>query len=720
MLCECNCGLQVQVSGRRITRVRGDRAHPASRGYLCEKAQRIDHYQNGPQRLTQPLRRNPDGSFSPIDWETAIREVAQRLSEVRDTHGGASIFYYGGGGQGNHLPGAYARATRAALGSRYRSNALAQEKTGEFWVSGHMMGGMVRADFEHCEVAVFLGKNPWHSHGIPRARATLHAISKDPARTLIVIDPRRSETADLADIHLAVQPGTDAWLLQAMVKTLLDEDLLAHDWLEEHTAGLDTIRPLFDGVSVQRCARICGVDVQTIREVTRLIAHARSVSLFEDLGVQMNRHSTLVSWLERLVWLLTGHFAREGCGFVPTPLQAIGHHSKRDRRSPVAGARIISGMVPCNVIAEEILTDHPARYRAMIVEAANPAHSLADSPRVREALSALDCLVVIDVAMTETARLADYVLPTSTQYEKGEATFFNFEFPHNAFQFRRPILEPPEGVLPEAEIHARLVEVLGAMPHELVSTLRAALEQGRDAFAMAFFGAAADRNFQAIAPVVLYRVLGPTLPHPNAAVLYAVCHLFAFGSPESLARAGFESGDQLFDAILDSPQGVVFARDRWEDIWDRIPGGTIQLALPELFDPLAELKHDPQPDPDYPYTLSAGERRGTTANTIFRGHEWRRRDRDGALRIHPEDVAALDLGEHARVTTRRGSVIVAVEASDRMQRGHVSLPNGMGLTPDEGAETAGVAPNELTRSEDRDFLAGTPWHKAVPARIEAV
>jgi anaerobic selenocysteine-containing dehydrogenase len=155
-------------------------------------------------------------------------------------------------------------------------------------------------------------------------------------------------------------------------------------------------------------------------------------------------------------------------------------------RSPKAP--IIAGLVPCNVIAEEILTDHPDRYRAMIVESANPAHSLADSRRMREALRALDCVVVIDVAMTETARLADYVLPTPSQYEKWEATFFNFEFPANYFHLRRPVLDPPPGsdLLPEPEIHARLCEALGAVTEAELAPLREAAALGRAAFATAF------------------------------------------------------------------------------------------------------------------------------------------------------------------------------------------------------------------------------------------
>src|SRR5260221_1866098 len=134
MLCSVNCGVEVKLEGRHITRVRGNREHVASHGYACEKAQRLDYYQNAKDRIDSPLRRRADGSFEKIDWDTAIREIAERLVRVRDTYGGASIFYYGGGGQGNHLCGAYSVATRRALGMTYLSNWLAQGKTGEFLV----------------------------------------------------------------------------------------------------------------------------------------------------------------------------------------------------------------------------------------------------------------------------------------------------------------------------------------------------------------------------------------------------------------------------------------------------------------------------------------------------------------------------------------------------------------------------------------------------------
>ncbi len=225
ILCSTNCGLQVQTQDGHFTRIKGDKTNPGSQGYTCEKPARLDHYQNHVDRITTPLRRKSDGSFEAIEWDTAIGEIAAKLSAIRDTHGGERILYYGGGGQGNHLGGAYSSATRRALGMRYTSNALAQEKTGEFWVEGAMFGGRPVPDFEHAEVSVFIGKNPWQSHGFERARPILRDIAKDSERHLIVLDPRRTETAELADIWLQVIPGTDAFVLAAMLRVLTDEDL---------------------------------------------------------------------------------------------------------------------------------------------------------------------------------------------------------------------------------------------------------------------------------------------------------------------------------------------------------------------------------------------------------------------------------------------------------------------------------------------------------------
>jgi anaerobic selenocysteine-containing dehydrogenase len=729
ILCECNCGLEVMLGGegdRHLVKLRGDKAHPSSRGYACEKPHRLDHYQNNADRLTTPMRRRADGTFEPIAWDTAIREVAARFTTVRDTHGGDSIFYYGGGGQGNHFPGAYATATRRVLGNRYRSSALAQEKTGEFWVAGRMMGSATRADFEHCDVAMFLGKNPWHSHSIPRARVALKELSADPARTLIVVDPRRTETAELADIHLAVRPGTDAWLLVALLKLLIAGDRIDHAFVAKHVAPgeLATITSALAAFSLDAAIARTGLDPALVRRTADVIGRARAFSSFEDLGVQMNHHSTLVSYLHRLLILLTGSFGKPGTHYIPTTLVDIfGGEAKRT--SPVVGARIVGGLIPCNAIADEILTDHPKRYRAMLVEAANPAHSLADSKRMREALASLDTLVVIDVAMTETAKLAHYVLPASSQFEKAEATFFNFDFPENYFHVRRRLLAPLGETLSEAEIHARLCEAMGALTDDDYAPLRAAAVQGLPTYAATFLARVLpDARLSPLAPVLLYRTMALPEDLREAAVVFGLAARAAMQHGRSLARAGFtgspiEVACKLFEKILASESGVIFAIDDWAEVIAR-GKPPFHLVLPELLDELARLDASPAADPAFPFVLTAGERRSFTANTIIRDPEWRKKDTQGALRINPDDAAVFGVatGDHLRLVTRRDAVTVSIEVTDSMQRGHIALPNGLGLG--YVGHPTGVAPNELTATEDRDPFVGTPWHKHVPARLERV
>jgi formate dehydrogenase len=354
---------------------------------------------------------------------------------------------------------------------------------------------------------------------------------------------------------------------------------------------------------------------------------------------------------------------------------------------------------------------------------------------MKEALAALELVVVIDVAFTETARLAHYVLPVASQFEKAEATFFNFEFPNNYFHLRKALMPPLPGLFSEAELHARLAEALGALPNDAITALREAWLDSRIAFRAKFFEVVANRRLAAVAPLLLYRAIGDLLPEGLAegAGVWFLCQSAAPRIEASLARAGFigsapEAADALFDALLSSKSAVIFAVDEWEESFARVrtPNGRIQLSIPELFDELDGLASETEPtSAEFPLVLSAGERRSFTANTIFRNPDWRRKDRDGALRMHPDDakqIGVLD-GGRVRLSTRRGTAEVCVEVSDRMLPGHISLPTGFGLDfPDaSGKQVAtGVAPNDLTRAEDRDWIAGTPWHKHTPARVEAL
>jgi anaerobic selenocysteine-containing dehydrogenase len=468
------------------------------------------------------------------------------------------------------------------------------------------------------------------------------------------------------------------------------------------------------------------------------------VSIYEDLGIQMAPHSTLNSYLEKLVVLLTGNFGIPGGMNLHSHFVALlgGGSNQRqgdpEPRTPVTGHRLVTGLVPCNVIPDEILGDHPDRFRAMLIESGNPVHSLADSQRMREALQALELVVVIDVALTETARQADYVLPAASQYEKWECTFFNLEFPHNVYHLRRPVFEPLAGTLPEYEIHRRLCRALGAYTDADVAPLRAAAELGRAAFADAFLTVGFEQpKLAKLAAVLLYEALGPTLTTPDgvpaagAAAVWGLAQRCALGYADSIRRAGITEagaaslGDALFDAILAAPNGLTFTVDDYDETMRRLQTSDkkVSLAIPVLlqeFDTLAD--QSPATTDEYPFVLAAGERRSSTANTIQRDPAWRKKDSQGALRVSLEDATRIGLsdGDRARITTKRGSAVAVVEVTDTLLSGHITLPNGFGLGPGGSSDAVGVAPNELTSSEDRDWFAGTPHHKHVRARLEKI
>jgi len=737
ILCSTNCGLQVQVEDGHFKKIKGDKTNPRSKGYTCEKPAGLDHYQNHADRITTPLRRKADGSFEAIGWDSAIEEVATKLSQIKDAHGGDKILYYGGGGQGNHLGGAYSGAMRRVLGMRYQSNALAQEKTGEFWVERKMFGGRPEPDFEHAEVAVFIGKNPWHSHGFERARPILRAIAKDPGRHLIVMDPRRSETAELADVWLQVIPGTDAFVLAAMLQTLVEEELLDREYLDAQASDGQLLFDVLAQVPIaDYCAR-AGVEEADVRKAARLIGNAKSASVLEDLGLEMAPHSTLNSYLEKLLYALTGNLGGQGAMNLGTHVGKLIGSSADNRTSPVGGHRIITGLIPCNAIPEEILTDHPDRFRAMFIESGNPVHSLADSPRMREALDALECVVVIDVAMTETAKHAHYILPAASQYEKVETTFFGGGFPDHTFLLRQPLFPVAEGTLPEPEIHSRIVRALGAFVDEDLQALREAADEGLEKFALAFAQAMGSQpELAAIMPVVLYETLGRSLGEglEGAALIWGAAQTLASSETNSVRRAGFdgegpELGNALFRAIMDHSNGVVVTSDPYEVTLERIrtDDGKINLVLPELLSELADLldEEPPKTSDAYPFILAAGERRTSTANTIYRNPGWRKKDAEGALRMSPGDAERLGIATGGRVliTTKRGAAEAVVEVNDTLREGHITLPNGHGLEyPDADGQRKvfGTPPNELTSGEDRDWFAGTPWHKHVRARVEVL
>ncbi len=738
-LCYINCGIEVAVADGRISKIRGDKANPRSAGYLCNKAQGIVNYVHHRDRLTTPLKRTASGGYEPITWDHAISEIAAKLASIVGTYGGSTLALYGGGGQGNHAGGAYATSLMRALKSRNVFNALAQEKTGDFWVNGHLFGAQTchtAEDIEHCDLLFVLGANPWLAHGFTNARHQLNAIRKDPERHLVVVDPRRSETAELADLHLQVRPGADAFLLGALLATLQRRGAFDEDFLAQRTTGEVDVVDVLRALPVAQFAAAADIPLAQIEQAADLIMAAKRMVVRAELGIQQSRHSTLNSYLEKLLFLLTGHFARTGTNTLHSWLAPLWGNGRGQRYAPT-DTEIIAGLLPPNVFADAILSPHPEHLRAVIVDSSNPLNTTADTARVIEAVAALELLVVVDVAFTETAQHAHYVLPASSQYEKCEYTLFNFEYPTNFFHVRSPVLPPLPGTLPEPEIYTRLARELGLLPVEAELTeLAAAATLGAERFSAAYRAFMATHTECApLTPLLLYNTLGRVLPDGTAAAapLWLACERVAT-TQTAAVRAALAAADTaslgelvqtLFNRVVGSRSGMAFTTH--DDAWSLLEHADrrVHLAIPLLLDALRTLDAEVEtPDNAYPFVLSAGQRRLQNANQILREPSFRSADPDGALLIHPADLIACGVAEQdwLAIESSRARLIVRARADKGLRRGHVVLPHGYGqsypLTDGERL-VSGPRINFLTDSHYRDPIAGTPYHKSVPVRVTA-
>jgi anaerobic selenocysteine-containing dehydrogenase len=752
VLCSHNCGLRVDVADGRIAKVRPDERNPISHGYACNKGFQIAHYVEHDERVEHPLRRRADGSFERVSWDEAIAEISQKLVALRDEHGPRSIGLVGVGGQANHNDAAYALSWLSAVGSKRWFNAFAQEKHQHFLID-HWMFDSAPTVFFHPDQAnthylLVMGTNPRISNRGHNANEYFKAFAQDDARRLVVVDPRETETARQADRHVRVRPGADAYLLLAIAATIASgEGLVDAEFVATRTRDFEALRGALAEVDVQEMARRCDVPVETIAEIAREFASAPSAAIMWDLAIEQTLFSTLNSYLIRVIATLTGNVGSDGgAAFfeTATPPQLSPKRFEEPERALASGIQSISalggfGMFSPTLVPEEVLHDHPERLRALVVEGSNPLLSFSDTARWREACDALDLLVVIEPAMTETARLADYVLPTPCGYEKWEQAGFPKGYPEIYVQLRPPVVPGPEEALPEAEIYARLAEgmaLFGEPPAELHELAKGALEPEG---AMAYLGALQSAANGSEAAVLFwgYRTLGPLLPSPALTSMWALCHQNALMRRESVLRTlgdawkdenGFALAAELFRRILDHPEGVEIAKaDDSDGLAANLnhADGKVRLAPAPMLDEIARaIESDLPTDPQYPLVLAAGLRTRWTANTIQRDPGWRKgREARCTLHIGAADAAALGIadGDAVRVATVRGEVELPAEIDGRCLDGHVWIPNGYGMVH-HGAKgepsTDGVNTNELVDAANRDPISGCPHTKYTLCRVE--
>src|SRR3954471_18878116 len=454
-LCEATCGLEVTLRDGAVERIRGDADDVFSKGFLCPKGVSIKELHEDPDRLREPMRKQPDGTFAPVSWDEAFAEIDARLMPlVRDSRDAAAV-YIGNPSAHNLATMLYGRVLLKALGSRNIYSGTTVDQYPKQLPSGLMFGSATTVpvpDLDRCEWLLVLGANPAASNGslmtAPNARGRLQAI-RDRGGRVVVVDPRRSRTAELADEWVPIRPGTDALLLFAMVHVLVDEGLVSLGRLSEMVEGLDVLTELAQDFAPETVAGACGVNADVIRRLARELAAAERGCVYGRIGTTAQAFGTVASWLVDALNTLTGNLDREGGAMFPRPATAPAKQAGPGRgvrtgrwTSRVRGLGEIFGELPVACLSEEIETPGEGQVRALVTVAGNPVVSTPNSARLAAALESLDFMVSLDVYINETTRFADLILPGPSPLERShyDVALYGFAV-RNVANYTPPALE---------------------------------------------------------------------------------------------------------------------------------------------------------------------------------------------------------------------------------------------------------------------------------------
>jgi anaerobic selenocysteine-containing dehydrogenase len=690
-LCEAICGLTIATQtaddgSTHIVSIKGDAEDTFSRGHICPKAVALQDIQHDPDRLRQPMRRIGN-NWHPIAWADAFALVAERLSALQTAHGQNTVAVY----QGNPSVHNYGLMTHSnyflgLLKTRNRFSATSVDQLPHHLTS-HLMYGhgllIPIPDIDHTDFMLILGGNPLASNGsimtVPDVEKRLKAIQARGGK-LVVVDPRRSETAAIADQHVFVRPGQDAALLAGLLHTLLEEGLTRGSHLP--VEGLALVRSAIEDFSAEAMSGRCGVPAASIRQLAREFAGAKGAVCYGRMGVSTQAFGTLCQWLIQLINLVTGNLDRVGGVLCTEPAVDIvattsgGHFNRWQSR--VSGLPEYSGELPVAALAEEMLTPGEGQVRALVTVAGNPVLSTPNGRQLERALEGLEFMLSIDFYINETTRYADLILPPTAPLEHDHYdTTFNAFAVRNVTRFNEAVLAKPADALHDWEIFVELAKAFAA---QTGATLKPTMPPAQMIDMGLRFGPYGDNSLHKLS-------LATLAEHP---------HGLDLGALKANLAGRLKTASKAVE------------------------------AAPELF--LNELQRlAVQPSEDTTQLLLIGRRHVRSNNSWMHNyHRLVKGKPRHQLLMHPADMTARELtdGQRVRVSSRVGMIEVEVVGSTDMMPGVVSLPHGWGHAR-TGVQLAiagalpGASVNDLTDERALDAASGNAALNGLPVAVVA-
>jgi len=716
--CEATCGLTLTIENDRVTGARGDREDVFSAGFICPKGASFAELDNDPDRLSRPMVRR-DGTLTEATWDEAFAVVAARLGEVIGQHGGASVGVYLGNPNAHTVAGSlYPPLIIRGLGTRQVFSASTLDQMPKHVALGLMFGSPVAftvPDLDRTDYLVIIGANPLVSNGSLATAADfpgkLRALRKRGGR-LIVIDPARTRTAEMADRHIAPRPGTDGALLFAVVHVLFEQGLVARELggIADYVNGVDDVRALAAGFSPEAVSDHCGVPADDIRTLARELAAAPTAAVYGRIGTSTVEFGTLGSWLVDVINILTGNLDRPGGVMFPLgPAMPAPRPPKPGRgfktgrwHSRVSGYPEALSEMPAAALAEEIDTPGEGQIKAMITIAGNPVLSAPDGDRLDKALDGVEFMLSVDPYLNETTRHADVILPPPPPSQSPHFDFaLNNLAVHNNVRYSPPPL-PLDGRPDEAEILSRIALILYGIGVDGDPSL---VDEQVIATTLAKETADADSPVagRPVDELTAMLAAGPGYERRLDMMLRLGPYGDAFGArPDGLT----------LERLKAAPHGIDLGplAPRVPEVL-RTPSGRIELAPEPLVADATRLRESLGRDADR-FVLIGRRHLRSNNSWMHNVPALSGGTNRCTLQMHPDDVAELGLGDTAKIKGPGGEVLAPIEPMPGMRRGVVSLPHGWGhdragTRMDVAAREPGVNVNQLNDGRALDPLSGT-------------